>query len=101
MSEWQEMGFQPEAVALAYDKTVMNCREFKWPYCNGILKKWHAAGLHTVEEIEAGDRKAQPRQPDTVPVSARQAGDPQQDDLSWMKKYIEQRDRQRTKREEA
>ena len=100
MNEWQEMGFQPEAVALAYDKTVMNCREFKWPYCNGILKKWHAAGLHTAEEIEAGDRKAAPRQPDTVPANVRPTGG-QPEDLSWMKKYIDQRERQRTKREEA
>ena len=54
---WQEMGFTPEAVALAYDKTVLKCHELKWPYCNGILKRWHEAGLHTAEEIAAGDRK--------------------------------------------
>ena len=55
---WQEMGFGPEAVALAYDKTVLKCHELKWAYCNGILKKWNEAGLHTVEEIQAGDRPA-------------------------------------------
>ena len=100
MSEWQEMGFQPEAVAIAYDKTVLNCREFKWPYCNGILKRWHEAGLHSVEEIQAGDRKPVPRQPDTVPAGTR-TGDDRQEDLSWMKEYIQQRDRYRAKREEA
>ena len=52
------MGFSPEAVALAYDKTVLKCHELKWPYCNGILKRWHEAGLHTIEEIRAGDRPA-------------------------------------------
>lgn len=41
---WQEMGFGPEAVALAYDKTVLKCHELKWAYCNGILKKWNEAG---------------------------------------------------------
>ena len=55
---WQEMGFSPEAVALACDKTVLKCHELKWAYCNGILKRWHEAGLHAVEEIEAGDRPA-------------------------------------------
>ena len=55
---WQEMGFEPEAVALAYDKTVLKCHELKWAYCNGILKRWHEAGLHTVEEIQAKDRPA-------------------------------------------
>ena len=55
---WQEMGFGPEAVALAYDKTILRCHELKWPYCNGILKRWHEAGLHTPEEIKASDRPA-------------------------------------------
>lgn len=55
---WQEMGFGPEAVALAYDKTMLKCHELKWAYCNGILKKWHEAGLHTVEEIQSKDRPA-------------------------------------------
>lgn len=58
LNAWQEMGFAPEAVALAYDKTVLKCHEFKWPYCNGILKRWHAAGVHTVAEIEQNDRPA-------------------------------------------
>jgi len=58
LTAWQEMGFAPEAVALAYDKTVLKCHEFKWPYCNGILKRWHAAGVHTVAEIEQSDRSA-------------------------------------------
>lgn len=58
LTAWQEMGFSPEAVAIAYDKTVLKCHELKWPYCNGILKRWHQAGLHTPEEILAGDRPA-------------------------------------------
>ncbi len=60
---WQEMGFGPEAVALACDKTMLHCHELKWPYCNGILKNWHAAGLHTPEEIERGDRPGGPEKP--------------------------------------
>ena len=100
MNEWQEMGFPPETVAIAYDRTVLKCREFKWPYCNGILKRWHAAGLHTVEEIQNGEQKAAPRKPDTVPAGTRTNGG-QQEDISWMKEYIQQRDRYRTKREEA
>lgn len=60
LSAWQEMGFPPETVALAYDRTVLKCRELKWPYLNGILKRWHAAGLHTLEEVEAGDGGRRP-----------------------------------------
>ena len=50
------MGFPPEAVALAYDKTVLKCHELKWPYCNGILKRWHEAGFTRPEEIERADQ---------------------------------------------
>jgi len=63
LTAWQEMGFPPESVALAYDKTVLKCHELKWPYCNGILKRWHEAGLHTPEEIQAGDRPAAKQAP--------------------------------------
>lgn len=72
LTAWQDMGFSPEAVALAYDKTVLKCREFKWAYCNGILKRWHQAGLHTLEEIQRQDR----------PVR-REASVPQREDEAW------------------
>ena len=73
---WLEMGFSPEAVELAYDKTVLKCRELKWSYLNGILRRWHEKGLHTLAEIQAGD--AAPRRGET-------GGD---GDLSWMKEFL-------------
>ena len=53
--KWLEMGFGKEAVLLAYDKTVAKKGELAWPYMNRILENWHAKGLHTLPEIEAGD----------------------------------------------
>lgn len=53
IKSWLEMGFPPETVAIAYDKTVLKCHEFKWPYCNGILKKWHEKNLHTTQEVQS------------------------------------------------
>ena len=52
---WLEMGFGKEAVMLAYDKTVAKKGDLAWPYMNRILENWHAKGLHTLPEIEAGD----------------------------------------------
>lgn len=52
LTAWIEMGFSPEAVEKAYEKTVFRCGELRWTYLNGILKKWHEKGLHTCEEIE-------------------------------------------------
>ena len=53
IKSWLEMGFPPETVAIAYDKTVLKCHEFKWPYCNGILKKCHEKNLHTPQEVQS------------------------------------------------
>lgn len=50
VAKWIEMGFPPETIAIAYDKTVLRCHEFRWPYCDGILKKWHEKGLHAPDE---------------------------------------------------
>ena len=52
---WLDMGFGQEAILLAYDKTVAKKGELAWPYMNRILENWHAKGLHTLPEIEAGD----------------------------------------------
>lgn len=77
LSAWVEMGFPAETVALAYDKTVLRCHEFKWSYCNGILKKWHEKGLHTPEEASA-ERTAQRREPQPSTESKD----------AWAKKYM-------------
>ncbi|MGM9618769.1 MAG: DnaD domain protein [Oscillospiraceae bacterium] len=61
LTEWIDMGFPPEAVALAYDRTMLRCHELKWGYLGGILRRWHEKGLHTAEEIERGDSAAPKR----------------------------------------
>ena len=76
LAAWMEMGFPAETVALAYDKTVLRCHEFKWSYCNGILKRWHEKGLHTPEETAA--ETAAPK-PDERSAGGRN---------DWMKQYL-------------
>ena len=87
--QWLEWGFSPEAAALAYEKTVLKCHEFKWSYCNGILRRWHEAGLHTVEEIEAGDKRSKP-----APSTGAQAAPGKAGSNAWMRKYIQQREKE-------
>ncbi|MCD7820963.1 MAG: DnaD domain protein, partial [Clostridiales bacterium] len=55
LNQWLDWGFPPETVAMAYERTVMNTGERKWSYCNGILKRWHQAGLHTPEEVRLAE----------------------------------------------
>lgn len=85
LTAWQEMGFPPETVAIACDKTVLKCHELKWPYCNGILKRWHEAGVHTPAEIEAWDRPAAKSAPKSRGETT---------DNAWMKKFIQQRQKE-------
>lgn len=79
LGAWAEMGFPPEAVAIAYDKTMLKCHELKWPYLNGILKRWHEKGLHTPAEVSA--ESAPPR---TGAAAAQKRGGTRN---SWMKDY--------------
>ena len=71
-----DMGFPAETVALAYDKTVLRCHEFKWAYCNGILKRWHEKGLHTPAETAA--ENAAPKKEEK----------PSGGKNDWMKQYL-------------
>jgi len=57
IDRWAEMGFGPGVAELAYDKTVVNTGALKWAYMDKILASWHEKGLHTLEEIGAGDRR--------------------------------------------
>ena len=60
IASWLEAGFGPEAIALAYDRTVDKTGGRKWGYLNGILQSWKEHGLLTPEQIEAGDPRRRP-----------------------------------------
>lgn len=52
---WLELGFGPEAAAIACDRTVVKTGRLTWRYMDSIMKSWHSKGLHSPEEIEKGD----------------------------------------------
>lgn len=54
-SSWLALGFDTDAIRLAYERTVKNTGKRALPYMNKILVKWDEAGLHTVTEIEKED----------------------------------------------
>ena len=47
------MGFTPEAVALAYDQTVVATGRLTWRYLDRVLESWQERGLMRPEDIEA------------------------------------------------
>lgn len=59
LTQWLDWGFQPDAIALAYDITVTKVRKFSAQYMNRILQNWHEKGLHRVDEIREKDRPPQ------------------------------------------
>lgn len=58
---WLDMGFADDVIALAYDRTCLNTGGLNWAYMNKILTRWHDAGLYTLEQIKAGDKKPAPK----------------------------------------
>lgn len=70
INAWTEMGFKAPAVALAYDRTVLKTGRLTWRYMDSILRSWHAKGLHTPDEIVAGDAPPQfARVPEKKPAA--------------------------------
>lgn len=55
--KWLDMGFDMDAIAIAYDRTCVNTGGLNWAYMNKILTRWQEAGLLTAKQIESGDKK--------------------------------------------
>lgn len=55
--QWLEMGFDTDAIAIAYDRTCLNTGNMNWAYMNRILTRWYEAGLMTAQQIKSGDQK--------------------------------------------
>lgn len=93
---WSGMGFEDAAIELAYDKTILKCKELKWPYMNKILSSWHQKGLHTLREVEEGDRPAG----ESRRECAREDDGAVRADMARMEKYL-QKLREQNKGEEG
>ena len=61
IAAWDGMGFEDEAIRMAYERTVLKKQSMDWGYMNGILRRWHEKGLHTAAAIRSGDHDARPR----------------------------------------
>ena len=60
VASWLDMGFDNEAILIAYDRTVTNTGSLKWSYMNKILLSWHEKGIHTEAEILEKDSRPAP-----------------------------------------
>ena len=87
---WGEMGFENEVIEQAYDRTILKCKELKWPYMNKILLSWHEQGLHTVADLR---RREQQNAAAPVREDRRRQDKPEaaaREDMARMEKYLRQ-----------
>ena len=63
---WLSLGFGPEAVAEAYDRTVSRTGKLAWKYMDKILRSWGDKQLFTLEAIAAGDPAERPKRADAA-----------------------------------
>lgn len=78
---WLEMGFDEDVLAEAYQRTCLNTGGFAWRYMNTILTRWHEAGLHTMQQVQAGDGKK--------PMPKGSSGQPSEAELRAIRKMME------------
>ena len=67
-NRWQDLGFGPEEIHLAYDRAVTKTGKRSLAYTNGILQNWHERKLHSLQEILEKDGPS-PRTGRAVPSS--------------------------------
>lgn len=88
---WLELGFSPEAIAVAYDRTVVGTGKLTWKYMDKILHDWHAKGLFTPEQIEQGDvrRAGPPPRPGAGAAAGSRSDDAVRGELENMRRMYE------------
>ncbi len=57
ISSWCAMGFSDDAIAAAYDRTVLRTGKLSWRYMDTILRSWHDDGLHDMDAIDAAETR--------------------------------------------
>ena len=92
LHQWTEWGFGPEAVHMAYERTLLRTGSMKWAYCNGILRRWNDKNAHTPAEInalEGGRRKKSqtPTQSGSVAANGSQAAAARKN-AEWMRRVL-------------
>ncbi len=59
--KWLDMGFGEGVIANAYERTCLNTGGLSWADMDKILTRWQEAGMFTLEQIQAGDKRPVPK----------------------------------------
>jgi len=89
VDDWIDMGFEPEAIAIAYDKTVVKTGNLAWPYIDKIIKSWHRKGLHTAKEvIEKDTPQRQNNKGGYSGTAVQKYGEPNREEMERAKRLL-------------
>ncbi len=55
LKSWEDMGFSPEMVKEACDRTLLNCGKPNFNYANKLLVSWNEEGIKSLEALTAKD----------------------------------------------
>ena len=89
IESWLAMGYTPEVIEIAYEKTLLKTGRLAWSYIDSIILSWHQKGLHTAEEIKTKDQKA-PAARKTAPKKPVMTAEEDLADIERMKKYLKE-----------
>ena len=59
LDEWISKKIPSQLISLAYEKTIYNISELRWPYINKILMNWLEAGYKTQEDVNKNESSYQ------------------------------------------
>ena len=90
IESWLDMGFSPEALALAYDRTVLGTGKLAWRYMDKIVRAWHEKGLHTAEQVLVGEPR-QGKKP-AVPAPPVPSADEEMERLRRMYEHMKSKE---------
>jgi len=94
VDSWIDMGFDPHAIAIAYDKTVTNTQSLTWPYIDKIINSWHNKGLHTLEEVMENDGEKKRKKmgaggrPGVDGYNTQKHGEPNHEEMERMQRLL-------------
>ena len=90
VDDWITMGFDPEAVAIAYDKTVVKTGKLEWKYIDAIMGSWHSKGLHTAKQVLEmdGNRRGSSASSNAKP-GGQKHGEPNRGEIERLKRILD------------
>jgi len=94
VDSWIDMGFEPHAIAVAYDKTVTNTGSMAWPYIDKIINSWHNKGQHTLEEVMVNENEKKQKtvgasgKPGTQGYNQQKHGEPNREEIERLQRLL-------------